>query len=419
MLGWQRWLGVGIAAGVIYALIPEASTPRLDEPALQAPLGKLSEAPPPPAPELAGPDLAGLDLLQLEPREGRVTSPLPNGRLAELTLVPELQRATLAVMRRYTLPEAGAVLMDVKSGEVLVYASQVREGTAFDVNVRAEAPAASVFKLITAAALLETPTLNGHTEQCYRGGGQSRIRAADLVEDSKRDQVCATLGTALGRSLNIVFGRMAQRYLTPRALTQTAEAFGFGSPTPFDVPSEAPSLDMPADPLEFARAAAGFWHSTLSPLGAASIAQTVALGGLMLRPRIVRSIQAGEEIEWQANAEPARLRRVMPEARALELNKMMRETVSSGSASRSFRDPRGRPYLGEIRVAGKTGTLTRSEQNRFYTWFVGFAPADHPRVAVATLVVNTPIWRLKAPQLARDVLRAYFAEQNTPGVTAP
>jgi cell division protein FtsI/penicillin-binding protein 2 len=212
---------------------------------------------------------------------------------------------------------------------------------------------------------------------------------------------------------------MAQRYLTPRALTQTAEAFGFGAPTPFDVPSEAPSLDMPAEPLEFSRAAAGFWHSTLSPLGAASIAQTVALGGLMLRPRIVRSIQAGEEIEWQANAEPTRLRRVMPEARALELNKMMRETVSSGSASRSFRDPRGRPYLGEIRVAGKTGTLTRSEQNRFYTWFVGFAPADHPRVAVATLVVNTPIWRLKAPQLARDVLRAYFAEQNTPGVTAP
>jgi penicillin-binding protein A len=419
MLGWQRWLGVGIAAGVIYALIPEASTPRSDEPALQAPLGKLSEAPPPAPTEAVGPDLAGLDLLQLELLADRVTSPLPNGRLAELTLVPELQRATLAVMRRYTLPEAGAVLMDVKSGELLVYASQVREGTAFDVNVRAEAPAASVFKLITAAALLETPTLNGHTEQCYRGGGQSRIRAADLVEDQKRDQVCATLGTALGRSLNIVFGRMAQRYLTPRALTQTAEAFGFGAPTPFDVPSEAPSLDMPAEPLEFSRAAAGFWHSTLSPLGAASIAQTVALGGLMLRPRIVRSIQAGEEIEWQANAEPTRLRRVMPEARALELNKMMRETVSSGSASRSFRDPRGRPYLGEIRVAGKTGTLTRSEQNRFYTWFVGFAPADHPRVAVATLVVNTPIWRLKAPQLARDVLRAYFAEQNTPGVTAP
>jgi cell division protein FtsI/penicillin-binding protein 2 len=309
--------------------------------------------------------------------------------------------------------------MDVRSGELLVYASQVREGTPFDVNVRAEAPAASIFKIITAASLLETPTLNARSEQCYRGGGQSRIRAADLLEDPRRDHVCASLGSALGRSLNIVFGRMAQRYLTPRSLLQTAEAFGFGSPIPFDVPSEAPGIDLPAEPLEFARAAAGFWHTTLSPLAAVSIAQTVALGGLTLRPRIVRALRAGDQLTWQASAEPVPLRRALPEARALELNKMMRETVTSGSAMRSFRDPRGRPYLGEVRVAGKTGTLSRSEQNRYYTWFVGFAPAEQPRVAVATLVVNTPIWRLKAPQLARDVLRAYFAEQKAPGVTAP
>jgi cell division protein FtsI/penicillin-binding protein 2 len=419
MLAWQRWLGVGVAAGVIYALVPEASTPLPEEPALQAPLGKLSEAPPPPAPEPDVPNLSGLNLLQLELEADRVTSPLPDGRTAELTLEPGLQRATLSIMRRYALPEAGAVLMDVKSGELLVYASQVREGEPFDVNLRAEAPAASIFKIVTAASLLETPSINGRTEQCYRGGGQSRIRAADLVEDPKRDQVCATLGNALGRSLNIVFGRMAQRYLTPRGLTQTAQAFGFGAPTPFDVPSEAPGIELPADPLEFARAAAGFWHSTLSPLAAASIAQTVALGGLTLRPRIVSAIHAGEQTTWQASAEPVRLRRALPESRALELNKMMRETVTTGSASRSFRDPRGRPYLGDVRVAGKTGTLSRAEQNRYYTWFVGFAPADQPRVAVATLVVNTPIWRLKAPQLARDVLRAYFAEQKTPGVTAP
>lgn len=417
MLGWQRWLGVGIAAAVIYALLPEANTPP-PEPALEAPLGKLSKAPPPPA-EPEGPDFSGLDLLQLELQDDRVTSPLPNGRTAELTLDADLQRATLGVMRRYALPEAGALLMDVKSGELLVYASQVREGTPFDVNVRAEAPAASIFKIITAASLLETPTLSARSEQCYRGGGQSRIRAADLLEDPQRDHVCASLGSALGRSLNIVFGRMAQRYLTPRALTQTAEAFGFGSPTPFDVPSEAPSIELPAEPLEFARAAAGFWHTTLSPLAAVSIAQTVALGGLSLRPRIVRALHAGDQLEWQADPEPIRLRRAVPEARALELNKMMRETVASGSAMRSFRDPRGRPYLGDVRVAGKTGTLSRSEQNRYYTWFVGFAPAEQPRVAVAALVVNTPIWRLKAPQLARDVLRAYFAEQKAPGVTAP
>src|SRR3569832_672927 len=98
---------------------------------------------------------------------------------------------------------------------------------------------------------------------------------------------------------------------------------------------------------------------------------------------------------------------------------MMRETVASGSATKSFRGPGGRPYLGDVRVAGKTGTLTRNEQNRFYTWFVGFAPTDRPEVAVAALIVNTPIWRMKAPQLARDVLRAKNTKQNKTKETPP
>lgn len=418
MQGWQRWLGVGAALGVIGALVPRAISRQVAAPEVQsAPLGRLSEAPPP-APS-AEPDFSGLDLLHLELKDDHLTSPLPNGQTAELTLEPVLQRETLSVMKRYALPEAGAVLMDAKTGNLLVYASQVREGDPFDVNLKAEAPAASIFKIVTAASLLETPSLNAQTEQCYRGGGQSRISALDLHEDPNRDHVCASMARALGRSLNVVFARLAQRYLSPRGLTETANAFGFGAPIPFDVPSEAPRIDLPSDPLEFARAAAGFWHTTLSPLAAVSIAQTVAAGGVTLRPRIVRALYSGDHSDWQSSSEPIRVRRALSEARAHELNKMMRETVAGGSASKSFRDPRGRPYLGDVRVAGKTGTLSRNEQNRLYTWFVGFAPADQPEVAVAALVVNTPIWRLKAPQLARDVLRAYFAKQGTPGVSAP
>jgi cell division protein FtsI/penicillin-binding protein 2 len=98
---------------------------------------------------------------------------------------------------------------------------------------------------------------------------------------------------------------------------------------------------------------------------------------------------------------------------------MMLQTVASGSAFKTFRDAAGNPYLPHIRVASKTGTLTRHEENRHYTWFVGFAPADKPEIAVSALVVNTPVWRIKAPHLARDVLRAYFAGRGYPGVAAP
>jgi cell division protein FtsI/penicillin-binding protein 2 len=157
----------------------------------------------------------------------------------------------------------------------------------------------------------------------------------------------------------------------------------------------------------------------LSPLAAASIAQTVANGGVTYRPRIVRAVLDETVTEWQAPTEPVTLRRAVAPQAAYELTKMMMQTVASGSAFKTFHDKSGAPYLPFVRIASKTGTLTRSDENKHYTWFVGFAPADKPEVAVAALVVNTPVWRIKGPHLAREVLRAYFASKGYPGVTRP
>lgn len=365
-----------------------------------------------------GPDFEGLDLLRLKLHPRRVTSPLSGARTAELTIDPSLQRSTRAVMRRYDTPEAGAVLIDVRTGDILVYASHVREGEAFDVNARAEAPAASVFKVVTGAALVETAGLSAKTEQCYHGG-RSGISAAELEDDPQRDKWCANLAGAMGRSLNVVFGRLAKKHLTPEDLAGMGGAFGFGAAIPFAVDNEPPKIDIPADPLEFARTAAGFWNTSLSPLAAASIAQTIASGGVALAPRIVRRIEKDGETVWKDDGQPTVLRRAIQAATAHELTQMMIQTVSNGSAFKSFHDRRRKPFLPDVQVAGKTGTLSRHKENRHYTWFVGFAPAEKPEVAVAALVVNTPLWHIKGPDLARDVLRAYFAKQGRPGVRPP
>lgn len=404
---------IGAAMGTIAALVPLSRESERHPTDIDDPLGRVAiqEARP------RGPDLTGLNLLKLKLEADRVTAPLRHDRSAELTLDPELQRKMSSILRRYQVPEAGVVLMDARTGELLVYASHVSEGVAFDVNVRAEAPAASIFKLVTGAALIEAG-LDASSEQCYRGG-RTVIRAEELLPDPKRDRSCASLGVAMGRSINVIFARLAQKHLAPETLTHMAGALGFGAPVPFDVPNEAPKADLPSDPLEFARAAAGFWHTSLSPLAGASLAQTIANQGVALRPRIVRAVLANGEREWEADKEPAILRRALDPLTAHELGKMMRETVSAGSGFRAFHDRRGHAYLPHITVAGKTGTLTRHEQSRLYTWFVGFAPASNPEVAVAALAVNTPIWRIKGPELAREVLRAYFAKQGHPGVSSP
>ena len=87
---------------------------------------------------------------------------------------------------------------------------------------------------------------------------------------------------------------------------------------------------------------------------------------------------------------------------------MMTRTVTHGTAKKAFWDPKGRPFLPGIAVAGKTGTLSRSNPYRRYNWWVGYAPVDDPKIAVASLVVNELKWRIKASYVAREALREYL-----------
>jgi cell division protein FtsI/penicillin-binding protein 2 len=408
MRGLRRWIGVGAALGVIVALVPVVR----GSIAIDAPLRKLSSAVGATPKTKEPPKLDGLDLLRLDLRPQRVMAQLKDGQTAELTLDPVVQRVARAQMQKYRMPESGVVMMDVKTGKLLAYASYVNQGEAFDVNVRAEAPAASVFKVITGSALVEKAGLNAETEQCYHGG-KSRILPDELIDDARRDKWCATVAIAMGRSLNVVFGRLAQKHLTPEDVAQMGGAYGFGAPIPFAVPNEAPKIEIPQEPVEFARASAGFWHTSMSPLLGVSIAQTVANGGVTLEPRIVAAVSRGSEQLWKEEREPRVLRRAIKPETAVQVARMMRETVANGSAFKSFHDAQGKPYIPGVSVAGKTGTLTDYKLNRFYTWFVGFAPADAPEVAISALVVNTPEWQIKAPQLAREVLRAYFEKKGS------
>ncbi len=415
MRAYARWIGLGASLGMTCALVPIVQG-HVGVRDVTRPLSKI--APSVISSEAPEPSLDGLNLLDLTVLPRRVTAPLSGGRTAELTLDPDVQRTTTAVMDRYRIPETGAVLMDVKTGKLIAYASHVSNGPPFDVNVRATAPSASVFKVVTSSALIETAGLNAGTTQCYHGG-RSQILAEELIDDPKRDKWCATMGEALGHSINVVFARLAQKHLKPPELEAMAGAFGYGAPVPFAVANEAPKIDLPPAGPEFARAAAGFWHSTLSPLAAVSLAETVANGGVALEPRIVEKVLHGKDEIWEDSRPPRVLRHAIRPETALELRKMMVQTVAAGSAFRSFHDKTGKTYLPGIAVAGKTGTLTERSSDRHYTWFVGFAPADEPEVAVSVLVVNTPIWQVKAADIARDVLRAYFAGHGRPGVTQP
>ncbi len=374
---------------------------------------------PPPGPPAA---LVGLDLSRIGIDDDGVTAPTGSRATARLTIDPALQRTAVGMLTADRLPEAAVVMIDPESGHVLAYASHVQGGRPQDLCARASAPAASVFKTVTAAALVDEAGLGPDTRQCYSGGEQ-RIMPINLIDDAQRDRWCVTLAGAMGRSINTVFARLAQKNLTPQTLTAKAKAFGFGEPLPFDAPVEPSALQVPDDALGFARTAAGFWNTTLSPLHAAYLSTIFARGGEAIRPGVVRELIGPDHASLYTAPTQAPTHRVVSAETAQALTTMMEHTVSEGTSYKAFHDARGTAFLPGIPVAGKTGTLSDDRARRFYTWFTGFAPSRPMpgvrSVAIAVLVVNRPAWHVKANVVAREMLRAYFAGQKVPGVTPP
>jgi cell division protein FtsI/penicillin-binding protein 2 len=366
------------------------------------------------------PALTDIEIAQLDDRRDIITAPAHGKRTAELTLDPEYQRAADTILRRGNVYEGAIVMSDVRTGKVLAWASYNR-GRPRDIATEVAWPSASIFKIVTGAALVEAGVPLSQ-EHCFdpRSGGEHGILQKHLEPDEERDTECATLGIAMGRSLNIVFARLAQKHLNQDVLKGAATRLGYGIEVPFDLPVPPSTVEMPDDQLEFARAAAGFWHTFLSPFQGMNLAQTIANKGEMIKSWVVDRVVDENDVElYKAPGTRQPLRRVLDERTAWAVTQMMLQTVDNGTSFKTFHDRAGRPFLPNISVAGKTGTLTKNDPETLITWWVGFAPADAPEVALSVLVLNRGPWRIKGTHAAADMLRIYFADQGRKGVQFP
>jgi cell division protein FtsI/penicillin-binding protein 2 len=341
-----------------------------------------------------------------------------DGRTVELTLEPALQKRAEEIFRRHSVAYGGAVFVSIPDGRVLAMTGHSRaepERTIADLTLRPWAPAASVFKVITSAALLTAGGVDPARRVCYHGGGGRLLR--ENIEDRPRlDRRCGTLAEAIGSSTNSIIAKLAYRHLDPETLAAYAQAFGFNArlerSDAFPLDMTVSPAEMPTEDLEFARTAAGFWHVFLSPLHGARIASAFANGGAMVAPRLVERVRDADGSVLEPATAPAQ--HAIPAAVAREVGRMMVRTTRAGTARGAF-VRNGRRAL-PFDVAGKTGTLSRRKPYTHYNWFVGFAPADHPKVAFGVLV-GTNGNNVKAAAVAREVLAA--AHLDAPAPTAP
>ncbi len=357
---------------------------------------------------------AGLDPSQAVRNEhGQLVQELEDGSRVYFTIDPDVQQRLDGMLRETLTPHGAVVLIDPPTGRVIAKSHNSRRGGEYsDFSRNAAPPSASVFKVVTAAALMEAGQRDPHAEVCYHGGLRS-LTERNITGDPARDNACSDLEGALARSLNSLIAKESYYHLEQADLMEWAERFGYNQEIPFELPVDVSRAEFVDDPFERARAAAGFWHTHLSPLHGAMIGAALANDGVMMQPTIIDRYEAPNgEVLYQF--EPRVWREVMPAETAQKLTEMMVTTTRTGSARRYFAQRRAFPNT--IEVSGKTGTL--SNQNPFlrFTWFVGLARHtqwdDHPGIAVAGLMANDPEWHMLGPMAASEGLRHYFTVES-------
>jgi penicillin-binding protein A len=271
-------------------------------------------------------------------------------------------------------------------------------------------PPGSTFKLVTSAAALSSGQYTPST--IVKGGASLDLPQTTTNLVNENGSNCGgdriTLTQALDVSCNVSYGSIGLK-LGAAALRQQAEKFGFDQTYLNDLPGQVASR-FPAKPDEpqTALSAIGQYDVAATPLQMAMVAAGIADGGTVMRPYVVDEIRAPDFSVLEKTDPEAYRSNAVSASVARQLTQMMVSVVDKGTGTTA--------QIPGIKVAGKTGTAQSSPERPPYAWFVSFAPADDPKVAVAVLVEDAGVERnaisgsgLAAP-IAKRVMEAVIGK---------
>jgi peptidoglycan glycosyltransferase len=256
-------------------------------------------------------------------------------------------------------------------------------------------PPGSTFKVVTAAAGLESGVITPETT--IDAPGSIIDEGHELANDGNIDWGPITLDTALTNSVNTWFGQLGQK-LGQDKLFSTMEKFGFNAKPPIDLPEdqllesgvydyETEKMLTRHDPVDLARVAIGQERLLVTPLQDAMVAAAVANGGKLMKPQLWKRV-VNVDGSVTKTMKPSVYSEPITAKTAAELTTAMEGVVDEGTGTNAA--------ISGVPVAGKTGTAETpgneacgggAEENQ--GWFIGFVPADHPKIAIAASVECT------------------------------
>lgn len=281
-------------------------------------------------------------------------------------------------------------------------------------------PPGSIFKIITAAAALQADKKLADFQINCRGEekfGHSIIHCYDGKSHGNVD-----MNSAFAKSCNVYFSELGVKVGADK-LIDMANAFGFNKDIGLSLEYSQSKFPLTenAEEMEIVETAFGQGKTLVTPLFMAMVTSAVANNGMMMQPYVVdHSLTPSGGVRNRTL--PVKLNQAISPELAEELKTLMCGVVENGTATRAAFSVSGTAgnydknesgasvskgaYSGEIKVAGKTGTA-ENPQGDDHAWFVAFAPADDPKIAVAVLLENAGKGSNAIPA-AREIMKAYI-----------
>ena len=322
-----------------------------------------------------------------------------------------LQQYLQGKLNRTTSRYIGIVVMDPADGRILSMIGYDKNNSQRNPCLNNEYPAASIFKIITAAAAIETNGLEADSPLFYNGRKHTLYRS-QLKDRKNRWTRKISLQDSFAQSINPVFGKFGARDLGKSVLEKYAAAFGFNRKIDFELPMTPSVVTISDEPYRWAEIASGFNRmTTLSPLHGALIAATVLNEGKLIEPTIIEKVIDGDGRTIYRGHSETLSQAITPGASEI-VHQLMRATVRSGTSRESFRGYRKDRVLSKLIIGGKTGSISNKTQDARFDWFVGFAEEkDGPKkLAVSVVVAHEKYIGIRAGRYARMAIRHHFRD---------
>ncbi len=329
----------------------------------------------------------------------------------ETSLDPVLQAGIRKRIMKSSARQVAVVVLEPETGRIITMAGYDRDSSHGNPCTSRCFPAASIFKMITAAAAIETKDFKPDTTLCFNGRKHTLYKS-QLKNIRNRYTTRITLRDSFAQSVNSVFGKIGIFYLGKDTLEKYAQAFGFDRKLIFDLPVAESRFTISNDTYNIAEIASGFNRKTMiTPLHGALIAATAVNRGTIMTPAVVDSI---EDIDGRVvyQYQPKPLSKPISPDSARRLKTLLEATVNRGTAHKAFRGWRRDRILSRLDIGGKTGTIDNHDHTVRYDWFCGFALDKHTnrKITVAVLVGHAwPKLDVRAASYARMAIRDYFS----------